>query len=262
VRIGTRRPAAMIGAVAATAVLAGCAAGSTVGPAATTGEAPTPSAGTSFDLALSPAVRSIAFTDEHGRHLTLGLLAGTDLVIADVMTDCQEVCPMTSVNMRDAAAAAAKAGLDASRVRFLEITIDPQRDTVAKLAAYQNLYGAAPNWDFLTASPADIATLWRSLGVAVTKVPQGTPPAKDWLTGKTLTYDLQHQDVVFLVDGQGHERWLEEGTPATLGQQPPTVLKGYLSAQGQANLASPQGATWTVADIEGALTWLTGTPVG
>jgi protein SCO1/2 len=252
----------MIGAAAAAAALAGCAAGSAVGPVATTGAAPTPSAGTAFDMALSPAVRSILFTDEHGRHLTLGSLAGSDLVIADFMTDCQEVCPMTSVNMRDAAAAAAKAGLDASRVRFLEITIDPRRDTVAKLAAYQKLYGAAPNWDFLTASPADIATLWRSLGVAVTKVPQGTPPAKDWLTGRPLTYDLQHQDVVFVVDGRGHERWLEQGTPATLGARPPSVLGRYLNEAGRANLASPQGATWTVADIDGALAWLTGIRVG
>ncbi len=51
-------------------------------------------------------------------------------------------------------------------------------------------------------------------------------------------------------------------TPATLGAQPPPVLGRYLSDVGRANLASPQGATWTVADIDGALTWLTGTHVG
>ena len=251
----------LLAAATVLSTLAACssAVGASSGPAAPSA---TPTAGTSFDMALPAGLGSVVLTDEHGRQLTLGSLAGTDLVIADFMTDCQEVCPMTSVNMRDAAAAAARSGLDKAAVRFLEITIDPRRDTVARLAAYQRLFGAEPNWDFLTASPADTARLWKALGVAVTKVPAGTPSAKDWLSGKTLTYDLQHQDVVLLVDGQGHERWLKEGTPATLGQQPPAVLKGYLSAQGRANLASPQGATWTVADVEGALTWLTGTPVG
>ncbi len=253
--------AVVAGALAGTA-LAGC--GTAGAGAAGGGSAPgpTPTAGTAFDLPLTAAVRTIRFTDSTGQHLTLGSLTGTDLVITDFMTDCQEVCPMTSVNVRDAAKAASAAGLDASRVRFLEITIDPERDTVAKLAAYRKLFGALPNWQLLTASPADIATLWKSLGVAVTKVPAASPPPKDWLTGAPLTYDLQHQDVVIAVDGHGHERWLEQGTPATRGHQPPAVLKSYLDSTGLANLAGPDGPTWTVGDVDGALTWLTGTHVG
>jgi len=263
----SRLPSLLAAGALALAV-AGCAAspsGGAAGPVSSgvTGTSrPTPTAGTAFDLALTPAVRSIVLTDQAGHHLTLGSLAGTDLVIADFMTDCQEICPMTSVNMRDAAAAAQRAGLGSSRVRFLEITIDPQRDTVAKLAAYRRLFDAPAGWDLLTGSPADIAALWASLGVAVQKVPEGSPPAKDWLTGRPLTYDIDHQDVVIVVDGHGHERWLEEGTPDTAGAQPPATLRRFLSAEGRANLASPQGATWTVGDVDGALTWLTGTHVG
>ncbi len=267
-RFGAQRLAAVLGLVALGGALAGCAGPAGGGPRTTgaaavvVGGSGAGTAGTSLDMALPDTVRSIVFTDEHGRHLTLGSLAGTDLVITDFLTDCQEICPMTSVNIRDAAAAARAAGLGADRVRFLEITVDPRRDTVRKLAAYQRLFGAQPDWDFLTASPAGIAALWKGLGVATQRVPAGTPATRDWLTGAPLTYDIQHQDVVFLVDGRGHERWLEEGTPATLGQQPPLVLKRYLSAQGRANLAAPQGATWTVADVTGALARLTGTPVG
>ncbi len=256
-----RRPTLLAAAVLMSTLTA-CSAGSGGSSGSGSPASATPTAGTSFDLALPPAVRSMTFTDEHGKRLTLASLAGTDLVIADVMTDCQEVCPMTSVNMRDAAAAAASAGLDASRVRFLEITIDPRRDTVRRLAAYQRLFGARSNWDFLTAAPADIARFWRTVGVAVTRAPAATPAPKDWLTGRPLTYDLQHQDVVLVVDGRGHERWLEQGTPATRGAQPPTVLKRFLSDQGRKNLAAPRGLTWTVADVDGALTWLTGSRVG
>ncbi len=243
-RPAVRRPWIVVAVLALASALAACStpgAGTTARPASASGGS-TPTAGTSFDMALPGSVRSMVFTDAHGRRLTLGSLAGTDLVIADFMTNCQEVCPMTSVNMRDAAAAADKAGLDASRVRFLEITIDPQRDTVAKLAAYRKLFAATPNWDLLTASPADISALWKALGIAVTKVPQGSPPAKDWLTGTPLTYDLQHQDVVIVVDGHGHERWLEQGTPATQGAQPPSTLKHYLSGVGRQNLDQPAGA--------------------
>ena len=47
------------------------------------------------------------------------------------------------------------------KVALLEISIDPHRDTPARLRAYQKLFGAArSNWTLLRAAPADTARLW------------------------------------------------------------------------------------------------------
>ncbi len=263
---GVARTAALAVSSLAAATLTAC--GTAQTPAAPTSlpdaapaPGPAPTAGTAVDLALPDPVLDMELTDQDGKHLTLRSLAGTVLVVTDFMTDCQEICPMTSVNIRDAAEAAQRAGLGPDSVRFLEVTIDPRRDGVRKLRAYTKLFGEHENWELLTAAPDDISTLWAALGVSVTKVPSDDPDAKDWLTGKPLTYDLQHQDVVVAVDGDGHERWLEQGTPATDGDAPPPRLRAYLSAEGRRTLADPGDDTWSASDVEGALTWLTGTRV-
>ena len=53
-------------------------------------------------------------------------------------------------------------------------------------------------------------------------------------------------------------------TPATGGIEPPMPLKDHLDAESRKNVASPQGVTWTVpdVDVDAALTWLTGTHAG
>ena len=58
-------------------------------------------------------------------------------MISDVMTLCQESCPLDTANVVAAARPVERAGLD-SKVVFLSITIDPGRDTVAQLAAYRS----------------------------------------------------------------------------------------------------------------------------
>jgi protein SCO1/2 len=246
------------------AVLAGlgllAAACSSTAPAAAT--QPQPTSGTVLDRALPAAVLSLPLVDQRGKVTSLASLHGKTIVLTDSLTLCQEICPLTSTNFRVIDEAVAKAGLG-NQVELLEVTVDPERDTPQRLAAYQKLYGAQPNWNFLTGTPAQIATLWQTLGVAYEKVPEGSgPPPTDWLTGKPLTYDVSHQDVVFVIDGQGHERWLITGTAFTNGVHPPSTLDTFLSDTGKANLATPADISWRAEDVQAAVAWLTGRPVG
>jgi protein SCO1/2 len=246
------------------AVLAGlgllAAACSSAAPAAAT--QPQPTSGTVLDRALPAAVLSLPLVDQRGKVTSLASLHGKTIVLTDSLTLCQEICPLTSTNFRVIDEAVAKAGLG-NQVELLEVTVDPERDTPQRLAAYQKLYGAQPNWNFLTGTPAQIATLWQTLGVAYEKVPEGAgPPPTDWLTGKPLTYDVSHQDVVFVIDGQGHERWLITGTAFTNGVHPPSTLDTFLSDTGKANLATPADISWRAEDVQAAVAWLTGRPVG
>ena len=217
--------------------------------------------GTTLDKPLSSVLLSLPLTDEHGKRFTLGSLSGKTIVLVPFLTTCQEICPMTSVNMRDVAASVKASGQSSSVVE-LEITVDPGRDDAARLGAYQKLFGTQPGWDLATAGTSGTATLWKELGVYYGKVPSDTPPSKDWLTGKALTYDVNHQDIVFIIDDRGHTRWLTDGTPNTAGVKPPATLVKFLSDVGRKNLASPPQPSWTVADVESGLSSVTGHHIG
>lgn len=251
----TRLAAAAVIALGA-ATLSACATGSSTPPATTP---PGPSHGTAVDRTLPADVLDLPLVDADAHRVTLrSLAAGGAVVVTDFLTTCQEVCPMTSVAMRDAAEDARRRGLGTT-VRFVEITVDPERDDAARLAAYRKLFGAArPNWSFATGSPASISRVWSAFGVSYSRTAEDDPPPTDWLTGKPLTYDVTHQDAVFLVDREGHERWLEVGQPDTRGAAPPQPLATFLDDQGRRNLASPDGPVWTAEDVETAVTWWLG----
>ena len=63
---------------------------------------------------------------------------------------------------------------------------------------------------------------------------------------------------MFVIDGHGHIRWLTSGTPNTGGDKPPATLAKFLSVVGRKNLTSPPEPSWTVADVERALSTVTG----
>jgi len=77
-----------------------------------------------------------------------------------------------------------------SAVQIVERTVDPGRDNAARLAAYAKLTGAT--WQLVTEPPAELRRLAKFFGFYYQKVPEGDPDARDWLTGKPLTYDVDH----------------------------------------------------------------------
>jgi protein SCO1/2 len=201
----------------------------------------------------------LPFIDQSGASRTLASFHGKVLVVSDAMTLCQETCPLDTANVVAAARAVTAAGLG-DRIAFASITVDPQRDDRAKLAAYRGLFAPAPaNWVLLTGSPDSVAALWRYLGVYYETVPETSPPASDWLTGRPLTYDVTHADLVFFIDENGHERFVIDG-PAHVatGAAMPDALRRFLNDEGQRNLAQPDAQTWTVGQALQILGWLTG----
>jgi protein SCO1/2 len=142
-------------------------------------------------------------------------------------------------------------------VAFVEATVDPGRDSVARLAAYQKEFGA--DWDLWTGTPAQIAAFWKPFGVAYQIVSEEQPAKIDWLTGHPLTYDVDHTDGYFLVDGSGRERFVDASAPNIPGLSP--KLKALLNVGGLHDLAHPLPTNWTTADALGAISWVLGTNV-
>jgi protein SCO1 len=203
-----------------------------------------------------PTPQHVPFGDQQGRAVSLASLRGKVVVLAPFLSLCQDECPLVTgaflALQRDVRAA----GLG-RRVAFVEATVDPGRDSVARLAAYQKEFGA--NWGLWTGSPASVAAFWRAFGVTYQKVPEDQPPKLDWWTGQPLTYDVVHTDGYILVDPSGRERFVDAGAPDVPGLSP--KLRSLLDRGGVEGLEHPAQPNWTVAGALASISWVLGTNV-
>jgi protein SCO1/2 len=246
-------------ALAVFAVTAAC--GATRTPA--TVAAPPPSIGAVVDGRLPAAISTMPLTEPDGTRTDLAAFQGKTVMIADFMTLCTDICPLISANTASMARSLSRYG-DSGRTALLEISIDPHRDTTTRLRAYRRLYGSTPsNWYLLRASAANTKKLWRYFGVYVHRVTEGTPPDRDWLTGKPLTYDIAHSDDVIFLNTAGQERFVIDGNPDAAGHTLPRALRADLSAQGRRLLHHPDAAQdWTTAQALRVFSWLLDRPFG
>lgn len=220
---------------------------------------PPASIGAVVDGLLPAAIAHMPLTEANGTRTDLAAFRGKTVMVADFMTLCTDVCPLISANAVSLARTLATDGLS-GRTALLEITLDPRRDTASRLRAYQDLYGPRPpNWYLLRASPRDTKTFWKYFGVYRRRVKEGTPPDRDWLTGKPLTYDIAHSDDLVFLGSAGEERFVIDGNPDTRGQAPPRVLRNGLSAQGRRDLRHPNAVEdWTTSQALRVFDWLLG----
>ena len=239
-----------LGAVLATlalgAVLAAC--GSSA-PAA-----PPPSQGLVLNR---PTPQAVSLTNQQGKAVSLASLRGKIVVLAPFLSLCQDECPLVTGAYISLQRALRAAGM-AQRVVFVEATVDPGRDTVARLAAYQREFGA--DWELWTGTAASVAAFWKPFGVEYQTVPEEQPPKRDWYTGQPLTYDVDHTDGYILINGAGRERFVDASAPNEKGALN-AKLRGLLNDGGLRNLRNPQAPTWTTADALTSISWLLGTTI-
>ena len=209
-------------------------------------------------------VLNTKLVDSHGISFSLGTLKGQVVVIADFLTSCHEICPMTSVSMREIGDAVSASTLK-GKVKVLEISVDGARDTPQRLSAYQALFNDS-NWTLASSSDANLKQFWSFFGAAAVKSPYTATELKnlplDWQTGKPNSYDVSHTDIVLIVDAKGNWVWLDLGNPNPGKGTVPDKLKKYLSADGLNNLAKPQEPSWDSTAVLSALSSITGAKVG
>ena len=115
------------------------------------GDPPTPPA--SQGIVQNRAIPDIPLISSAGTATSLAAYRGKYIVMAPFLSLCQDECPLITgafiALQRDVDAA----GLG-KKVIFMEITIDPGRDTPARLAAYSKEFGA--DWPLLTGTPANL----------------------------------------------------------------------------------------------------------
>src|SRR5436309_8993467 len=145
--------------------------------------------------------------DERGKPFSTRQWHGKWVVLAPSLTLCHEVCPMTTAVLNQITQMVNRQGL-ANQVAVAEVTVDPWRDSPARLRAYRRLSHAS--FQQLTGAQAQIKRLWKFFGVYYARVPQGKPPDLDWMTSKPETFDVDHTDGVFIIDPAGQERIIDE----------------------------------------------------
>ena len=193
-------------------------------------------------------VPRFALRDEHGRNVSLGDYRGRYLILSPSMTLCHEVCPMTTAVLEQIQSTIERDRL-VGQVAVAQATVDPWRDSPARVRAYRRMTGL--HFDTLTGTPAQIARMWRFFGVYYKRVPQDNPPDVDWLTHRPERFDVEHTDALLIVDPRGHWRVASVGMPATTAKLPATLSR-LLNDQGRHNLRHPD-QPWTareaIADV-------------
>ena len=126
-----------------------------------------------------------------GGTLQLSHYRGKVVLLAFGYSSCREVCPVTLAIL---AHARAKLGGDAADVQVVYITVDPERDDVARMHQFLALF----DHSFIGGSgkPAELAAVRKQYGIAATR--------HDTVDG----YVIAHSSFVYLIDRRGMLRAL------------------------------------------------------
>ena len=111
-------------------------------------------------------------TAQDGRRLALRDLRGKVVAVTFIYASCADTCPLLTAKM---VGLQSRLGPDfGSKVFFVSITVDPERDTSEALERYSEAHGVnTRGWAFVTGTPAEIRTVARRYGIYYRKTPRG-----------------------------------------------------------------------------------------
>jgi protein SCO1/2 len=140
-------------------------------------------------------------TDENGDLFRLSDQQGNVVLLFFGYTSCPDVCPTTLATWRKIHEAL---GDDAQRVRFVFVTVDPERDTAERLGMHANAFN--PDFIGLTGTPEELDPVYEVFDVYF---------EKDTSSGSALGYLVNHTATTFVLDLEGQWRLRETyGTEA------------------------------------------------
>jgi len=138
-------------------------------------------------------------TGDAGQTYSLSSFRGKVVLIYFGYTHCPDVCPTT---VSEVGRAFEQLGDAAQQAQFIMITVDPQRDTAEKLAAYMGHFN--PSFLGLTGAPEEIKAVADHYGVFFEYEDHGSEAG----------YLVSHTASLMLVDAEGMWRTVYPfGTP-------------------------------------------------
>jgi protein SCO1/2 len=147
------------------------------------------------------AVPDFTLTDETGAPFRLSDQRGNVVLLFFGYSSCPDVCPTTLATWRRVHDLL---GPDADRVRFVFVTVDPERDTPEHLGRHVNAFN--PDFVGLTGDPEALRAVYDTFDVVYERVE---------VPESALGYLINHTGTVFVIDPDGMWRLRETyGTPA------------------------------------------------
>jgi len=138
-----------------------------------------------------PAAPEIELTHANGTNYRLSEMRGKVVMLFFGYTSCPDVCPTTMAELKQALE---KIGDQADQVQVLYVTVDPQRDTPARVQEYVDHFN--PSFIGLSGSESELAKVWSDYGV-FREIVDGTSAAG---------YLVNHTARVTMIDQQGNLR--------------------------------------------------------
>jgi protein SCO1 len=127
-----------------------------------------------------------------GSDFKLSRYRGKVVALGFGYTFCPDVCPTTLLEL---AQARKKLGADAADFQVVYVTVDPERDSAARLKTYLSAFDDS----FLgaTGTPEQLASVRKAYGISV---------AKKTVEGHPSAYLVHHSSFVYFIDRQGRLR--------------------------------------------------------
>lgn len=136
----------------------------------------------------------IVMTDHRGREFDLHAetAAGNVIVLFFGYTSCPDVCPTTLAHHKQVKQILGEKG---SQVRFVMVSVDPERDTRERMGQYVEAF----DQDFigLTGTRDELAAVWEAYNVV---------PEKQEMENSALGYAVSHPAFTYVIDRSGNLR--------------------------------------------------------
>jgi len=157
------------------------------------------------------------FVDDLGRRVHRNTLQRPLRLVFFGYTSCPDVCPLTLLAVHQALEAF---GSRANRIEPVFVTVDPDRDSVARLHSYVEAFD--PRIRGYRANPSELDRLAQELGVQYQR--EEIPGSKE--------YGFSHTDTLFLLDRDGRvlARIYHYTDPTALGEEIVSAVRPVIGA--------------------------------
>jgi len=95
--------------------------------------------------------------NQFGETTSLSDFDGHVVLLTFLYTNCPDVCPIVTSQLRDTYA---NLGASADDVKFVAVSVDPERDTVAAAHDYSERWDMLDHWSYLVGSEEQLKPIW------------------------------------------------------------------------------------------------------
>jgi protein SCO1/2 len=137
------------------------------------------------------AAPKIELLEAGGGRFRLEDQSGMAVILFFGYTSCPDVCPATLADFRTIKT---RLGTWADRVKFVFITVDPERDTPERVRSYLSNFDA--EFIGLTGSRGELEPVWKAYGVYQEQIDSGS----------SAGYLVDHSSRIYAIDPRGNLR--------------------------------------------------------